>query len=188
MTERLWGACAPTAFSDVVHMRRQPQSDERRRLFQRTRWGCRFTLSLLLLRSTGILLIQRHTKQQEEKIEQETEEGLQILKGTTVTQLECAPCLRNAAYRNSKAPNRCSDYLFDYLLAKGMETDSAFQPIENGSKGARTPDLSRVRRTLIPAELCFHVLYFTTDSEKCKRKFKKIPKILIRMIFMKMIL
>ena len=24
-----------------------------------------------------------------------------------------------------------------------------------GSKGARTPDLSRVRRTLIPAELCF---------------------------------
>ena len=33
---------------------------------------------------------------------------------------------------------------------------------KNGSKGARTPDLSRVRRTLIPAELCFHVLYCTT--------------------------
>ena len=28
--------------------------------------------------------------------------------------------------------------------------------IKNGSKEARTPDLSRVRRTLIPAELCFH--------------------------------
>ena len=27
-----------------------------------------------------------------------------------------------------------------------------------GSKGARTPDLSRVRRTLIPAELCFRLL------------------------------
>ena len=29
--------------------------------------------------------------------------------------------------------------------------------IENGSNGARTHDLSRVRRTLIPAELYFHV-------------------------------
>ena len=29
---------------------------------------------------------------------------------------------------------------------------------ENGSKEARTPDLSRVRRTLIPAELCFHII------------------------------
>lgn len=28
--------------------------------------------------------------------------------------------------------------------------------IKNGSNGARTHDLSRVRRTLIPAELCFH--------------------------------
>ena len=27
---------------------------------------------------------------------------------------------------------------------------------KNGSNGARTHDLSRVRRTLIPAELCFH--------------------------------
>ena len=30
--------------------------------------------------------------------------------------------------------------------------------IKNGSKEARTPDLSRVRRTLIPAELCFQKL------------------------------
>ena len=30
---------------------------------------------------------------------------------------------------------------------------------KNGSKGARTPDLSRVRRTLIPAELCFRSTY-----------------------------
>ena len=29
--------------------------------------------------------------------------------------------------------------------------------IKNGSKEARTPDLSRVRRTLIPAELCFRL-------------------------------
>ena len=29
--------------------------------------------------------------------------------------------------------------------------------IKNGSNGARTHDLSRVRRTLIPAELCFQI-------------------------------
>ncbi len=33
----------------------------------------------------------------------------------------------------------------------------------NGSKEARTPDLSRVRRTLIPAELCF-LVYRTADK------------------------
>ena len=31
---------------------------------------------------------------------------------------------------------------------------------KNGSNGARTHDLSRVRRTLIPAELCFHVCIY----------------------------
>ena len=40
---------------------------------------------------------------------------------------------------------------------------------KNGSKEARTPDLSRVRRTLIPAELCFHMEYYSTLSGKCKR-------------------
>ncbi len=40
---------------------------------------------------------------------------------------------------------------------------------KNGSKGARTPDLSRVRRTLIPAELCFHALYYITCTEKINR-------------------
>ena len=33
------------------------------------------------------------------------------------------------------------------------------QGLFNGSKEARTPDLSRVRRTLIPAELCFRISY-----------------------------
>ena len=42
---------------------------------------------------------------------------------------------------------------------------------ENGSKEARTPDLSRVRRTLIPAELCFHGFYYSTLTEKSKQKF-----------------
>ena len=32
-------------------------------------------------------------------------------------------------------------------------------PVFSGSKEARTPDLSRVRRTLIPAELCFRVIW-----------------------------
>ena len=48
------------------------------------------------------------------------------------------------------------DYYFDYYpttRCPGMPILSAFS---SGSKGARTPDLSRVRRTLIPAELCFH--------------------------------
>ena len=39
---------------------------------------------------------------------------------------------------------------------------------QNGSKEARTPDLSRVRRTLIPAELCFHASYYSTCKKKCK--------------------
>ena len=35
---------------------------------------------------------------------------------------------------------------------------------KNGSNGARTRDLSRVRRTLIPAELCFHGCHYSTDQ------------------------
>ena len=38
-----------------------------------------------------------------------------------------------------------------------MEFSQFSQLFISGSKEARTPDLSRVRRTLIPAELCFHV-------------------------------
>ena len=37
-----------------------------------------------------------------------------------------------------------------------------------GSNGARTHDLSRVRRTLIPAELCFHTRHYSTLKQKCK--------------------
>ena len=45
--------------------------------------------------------------------------------------------------------------------------------MKNGSKGARTPDLSRVRRTLIPAELCFHGFYYSTIVGKSKWYFRK---------------
>ena len=41
---------------------------------------------------------------------------------------------------------------------------------KNGSNGARTHDLSRVRRTLIPAELCFHVFYYSRLARECKKK------------------
>ena len=44
--------------------------------------------------------------------------------------------------------------------------------IKNGSNGARTHDLSRVRRTLIPAELCFHVDYYITLRGKYNRYFE----------------
>ena len=47
---------------------------------------------------------------------------------------------------------------------------------KNGSNGARTHDLSRVRRTLIPAELCFHASYYSTSVEKYKMKFEEIYK------------
>ncbi len=62
-----------------------------------------------------------------------------------------------------------------FIFFKIFSTASAaklFLAIASGSKGARTPDLSRVRRTLIPAELCFHVLYCITLLKKCKRKSK----------------
>ena len=41
---------------------------------------------------------------------------------------------------------------------------------KNGSNGARTHDLSRVRRTLIPAELCFHAIYYSICRKKIKRR------------------
>ena len=40
-----------------------------------------------------------------------------------------------------------------------------------GSKEARTPDLSRVRRTLIPAELCFHTHYYSTLFQEINTQF-----------------
>ena len=50
-------------------------------------------------------------------------------------------------------------------------------PRKNGSKEARTPDLSRVRRTLIPAELCFHisiiVLYHKKSIENLSNGLQK---------------
>ena len=47
---------------------------------------------------------------------------------------------------------------------------------KNGSNGARTHDLSRVRRTLIPAELCFHVLYYNICRKKIKRRLRFFQK------------
>lgn len=46
---------------------------------------------------------------------------------------------------------------------------------KNGSNGARTHDLSRVRRTLIPAELCFHVYYYSINIKKSKKFIKTFP-------------
>ena len=45
---------------------------------------------------------------------------------------------------------------------------------KNGSNGARTRDLSRVRRTLIPAELCFHNNNYSTTETKIKTAEKKL--------------
>ncbi len=62
-------------------------------------------------------------------------------------------------FKNTKKPDNCCNpaniRLFEISL-------------KNGSKGARTPDLSRVRRTLIPAELCFHAFYYITPKLNCK--------------------
>ncbi len=45
----------------------------------------------------------------------------------------------------------------------------------HGSNGARTHDLSRVRRTLIPAELYFlNKEYYSTSSSKCNSRIQFI--------------
>ena len=44
--------------------------------------------------------------------------------------------------------------------------------LSSGSNGARTRDLSRVRRTLIPAELCFHICYYSPFAEKYNLNLK----------------
>ncbi len=49
----------------------------------------------------------------------------------------------------------CVSVFVSFLILK---TKNPGNPrVFNGSKEARTPDLSRVRRTLIPAELCFRI-------------------------------
>ncbi len=61
---------------------------------------------------------------------------------------------------------------FDYRDIKnplGTRLSGFIMFIENGTNGDRTRDLSRVRRTLIPAELWFQVLnYPTTAREICQ--------------------
>ena len=46
-----------------------------------------------------------------------------------------------------------NSYRFKEILRNKKSTDLSV--LSSGSNGARTRDLSRVRRTLIPAELCF---------------------------------
>ncbi len=46
--------------------------------------------------------------------------------------------------------------------------------IENGSKGARTLGLPLVRRALIPAELCFHDLQYSTNMPDWEDVFSHI--------------
>ncbi len=60
-------------------------------------------------------------------------------------------------------PASCSAFCF-YSSMNEIRITSRYK---NGSNGARTHDLSRVRRTLIPAELCFHVLHYSTMCQKC---------------------
>ena len=45
---------------------------------------------------------------------------------------------------------------------------------KNGSNGARTHDLSRVRRTLIPAELCFQKSFLTRGQYSTKWKLLQV--------------
>ncbi len=59
------------------------------------------------------------------------------------------------------------------IAQKGLphEHYAAALCMEHGSKEARTPDLSRVRRTLIPAELCFRYDSCYKPSQKKKQAF-----------------
>ncbi len=49
---------------------------------------------------------------------------------------------------------------------KSLVPVSSGPSLMHGNNGTRTHDLSRVRRTLIPAELCFHIqnIYFPTEN------------------------
>ncbi len=68
-------------------------------------------------------------------------------------------------------PASCSAFCF-YSSMNEIRITSRYK---NGSNGARTHDLSRVRRTLIPAELCFHVFYYSTTKQKCNRFISENP-------------
>ncbi len=59
---------------------------------------------------------------------------------------------------------------------EGYADGSVQKGSKNGSKEARTPDLSRVRRTLIPAELCFHEIYYNTHGGNCKCFVENCPQ------------
>ena len=65
--------------------------------------------------------------------------------------------------------------------AKNLVPASSSLPYEvffSGSNGARTHDLSRVRRTLIPAELCFRTNGIIALLKKdCKRKFTEFSEV-----------
>ena len=61
---------------------------------------------------------------------------------------------------------------FGKAFPMGLAETALKKCMKNGSNGARTHDLSRVRRTLIPAELCFHVEYYSTPERKCKDGIK----------------
>lgn len=49
----------------------------------------------------------------------------------------------------------------------------SLKPYCNGSNGARTHDLSRVRRTLIPAELCFHAFIIAPGTKNARASFRQ---------------
>ena len=58
--------------------------------------------------------------------------------------------------------------MFGFVNESREENTPMDGALKNGSNGARTHDLSRVRRTLIPAELCFHTRHYSTLKQKCK--------------------
>ena len=58
----------------------------------------------------------------------------------------------------SRAPAAAGAFCICFLqktVLKAQKASAYAEALFRGSKEARTPDLSRVRRTLIPAELCF---------------------------------
>ena len=63
-----------------------------------------------------------------------------------------------------------NSYRFKEILRNKKSTDLSV--LSSGSNGARTRDLSRVRRTLIPAELCFHICYYSPFAEKYNLNLK----------------
>lgn len=52
---------------------------------------------------------------------------------------------------------------------KNSEPEKSSEIYYDGAYEIRTPDLLRVRRTLIPAELCFLVKYYSTVVKKINK-------------------